>query len=312
MKEFKKPIASVSLDLDDYWTYLKSNNDKQWKEYPSYLQWIVPRILSFFQDFDLKITFFLVGKDLENENNLKTIKLIVDAGHEIGNHSYSHDQWMVKFSKSKIEDEIVRSEDLIQEITGIRPKGYRGPGYSFSQEVAEILSEREYKYDCSTWPTFIGPISQLYFSLSSNFDQLPKEHRQGLFGSWKDCLRPIRAFNWKLNGLGLVEIPVSTFPFIRTPIHPTYLFVLSGYSRTLAFNYFKLGIDSLNQLRISPSIILHPTDFIGSDDHVDLNFLPNMKLTSIHKLELLKSVFHYLKSNFYVCPMIDHATYFTL
>ena len=91
-----KPMASISLDLDDKWTYLKSNGDASWKKYPSYLPEILPRIFNYLQKHQQKITFFLVGKDAELERNHHWFKQIVNKGHEVGNHSYHHDQWMHK------------------------------------------------------------------------------------------------------------------------------------------------------------------------------------------------------------------------
>ena len=54
-----KSIASLSLDLDDKWSYLQTHGDDNWKTYPSYLGYVVPRILEFLDRNDLKITFFI-------------------------------------------------------------------------------------------------------------------------------------------------------------------------------------------------------------------------------------------------------------
>ncbi|MCB0556980.1 MAG: hypothetical protein KDD02_25760, partial [Phaeodactylibacter sp.] len=50
--------ASLSLDLDDQWTYLKTHGEDSWKDYPSYLNYAVPRILDLLDKHELKITFF--------------------------------------------------------------------------------------------------------------------------------------------------------------------------------------------------------------------------------------------------------------
>ncbi|MEZ4826774.1 MAG: hypothetical protein R3C61_10855 [Bacteroidia bacterium] len=52
-----KPIASLSLDLDDQWTYMKTHGDPGWESYPSYHAYAVPRILDFLDAHDTKITF---------------------------------------------------------------------------------------------------------------------------------------------------------------------------------------------------------------------------------------------------------------
>ena len=59
----RKPIASLSLDLDNLWTYLKTNGDPAWRSFPGYLDEVVPRILGVLDRHGLKITFFIVGQD---------------------------------------------------------------------------------------------------------------------------------------------------------------------------------------------------------------------------------------------------------
>ena len=63
----QKPIASLSLDLDNLWSYMKTRGDESWTEFPTYLDAIVPRALAFFAERNLKITWFIVGKDASVE-----------------------------------------------------------------------------------------------------------------------------------------------------------------------------------------------------------------------------------------------------
>src|SRR5215472_4452202 len=60
---FTKPAASLSLDLDNKWSYLKTHGDVGWEAFPSYLDVFVPRVLRFLEEHRLKITFFIVGQD---------------------------------------------------------------------------------------------------------------------------------------------------------------------------------------------------------------------------------------------------------
>ena len=43
------------------------------------------------------------------------------------------------------------------------PSGFRGPGYSLSDDVLRVLVDRGYRYDCSTLPTVIGPLAREYY-----------------------------------------------------------------------------------------------------------------------------------------------------
>src|SRR5262249_52868727 len=88
------PIASLSLDLDNQWSYLKTHGDAGWETFPSYLDIVVPRALQLLAKQNLQITFFVVGQDAALEKNYDSLRMIPAAGHEIGNHSFSHEPWL--------------------------------------------------------------------------------------------------------------------------------------------------------------------------------------------------------------------------
>ncbi|MGB7201522.1 MAG: polysaccharide deacetylase family protein, partial [Pyrinomonadaceae bacterium] len=142
-----KPIASLSLDLDNQWSYMKTHGDALWETFPSYLDLVVPRILKFLKDRDLTITFFIVGQDAALEKNHTALKQIVDAGHEIGNHSFNHEPWLHLYSKEQLDKEFEKTEAAIGRIYEKKLVGFRGPGYSLSPTVLEVLATRGYEYD---------------------------------------------------------------------------------------------------------------------------------------------------------------------
>ena len=53
-----KPAASISLDLDNLWSYLKTQGVSGWESFPSYLDVVVPRILETLDRCNQRITFF--------------------------------------------------------------------------------------------------------------------------------------------------------------------------------------------------------------------------------------------------------------
>ena len=54
----QKPIASLSLDLDNKWSYLKTHGDPCWESFPSYLDVLVPRVLEFLAQRNLSDHIF--------------------------------------------------------------------------------------------------------------------------------------------------------------------------------------------------------------------------------------------------------------
>lgn len=70
-------------------------------------------ILSLLDDYQVKATFFLIGKDIEDQP--EEARKIAEAGHQIGNHTYSHKRMVLK-SPSFIKHEIEKTDDLIADI----------------------------------------------------------------------------------------------------------------------------------------------------------------------------------------------------
>ena len=85
-----KLTASLSLDLDNQWSYMKTHGDPGWRSYPSYLNLLGTRVLEFLKGRGLTITFFIVGQDAALDKNREALASIAAAGHEIGNHSFRH------------------------------------------------------------------------------------------------------------------------------------------------------------------------------------------------------------------------------
>ena len=149
-------IASISLDLDNKWSYMKTHGDSGWESFPTYLDIVVPRVLDLFDELGITMTFFVVGQDADRDENHPALRSIAKCGHEIGNHSYHHEPWLHLYSMDRIVEEFVRSEACIERATGKKTIGFRGPGFSYSQDVLQVLCDRGYQYDASTFPTFWG------------------------------------------------------------------------------------------------------------------------------------------------------------
>lgn len=305
----KKPLASLSLDLDNLWSYMKTHGDAGWESFPSYLDIAVPRILEFFEKRKLKITFFIVGQDADLQKNSTAIRSIADAGHEIGNHSFNHEPWLHLYSEDQIELELTRAEDQIERVTSQKPVGFRGPGYSLSVSVLRILARRGYQYDASTLPTFLGPLARAYYFMTTKLSLEDKNNRKLLFGQLNDGLRPIRSYRWRIHGFtkGLIEIPVTTLPFFRIPFHVSYILYIYRFSPVLARAYFRLAIGLCKLTHISPSLLLHPLDFLGFEDVKELSFFPAMNVSSEEKLKQVSEVINIYSEAFSIVPMQEHA-----
>ena len=308
----QKAIASISLDLDNQWSYMKIHGDKGWDEYPSYLNVFLPLVLNVLDELDLKITFFIVGKDTELEDNRKYLKMITERGHEVGNHSYHHESWLQTYSYDKIENEIRQAEEAIEAATGQRTTAFRGPGFSWSTDVLKVLQSRGYKFDASTLPTYLGPIARMYYFKKSDLTKEEKKARKELFGKFSEGFRKLKPYNWNLGqDKTLMEIPVTTMPVFKIPFHQSYLLYISGISKGLMKVYLWFAIMMCKITKTPPSYLLHPLDLIGGDDVPQLAFFPGMNITSEKKLEVFKDAMIMLKKHFDLLPMSAFAAHFT-
>jgi hypothetical protein len=304
----QKPTASLSLDLDNQWSYLKTHGDAGWESFPSYLNLVVPRVLEFLRERTLTITFFIVGQDAALEKNAEALRSIAAAGHEIGNHSFHHEPWLHLYSEAQIEAEIARAEEAIESATGERPRGFRGPGFSLSAAVLRVLERRGYVYDASTFPTFLGPLARTYYLMTAKLSREEMERRRALFGTFSEGLRPLRPYRWNLGDhKSLIEIPVTTLPILRVPIHTSYVLYLSSYSTALARLYFKTAVRVCRLTGTPPALLLHPLDFLGAEDLRELSFFPGMNLGAERKLALVGEVIEMLRQEFDVVPMRQQA-----
>lgn len=106
----------------------------------------IPRLLNLFKKYNLKTTWFAPGHSIETFPD--QMKMIVDAGHEIGAHGYSHENPIAMTPKQE-EDVLLKSIELIKDLTGKKPTGYVAPWWEFSNVTNELLLKHGIKYDHS-------------------------------------------------------------------------------------------------------------------------------------------------------------------
>jgi hypothetical protein len=109
-------------------------------------------------------------------------------------------------------------------------------------------------------------------------------------------------------GKTLLEIPVTTFPGIRVPIHASYYLYLSSFSEALSRAYFAAALTSCRIRGVEPSILLHPLDFLSGREPPGLEFFPAMGLPTDTKLARMRRYLTTLADSFEVLPVGRYAT----
>lgn len=303
-----KPIACLSLDLDNQWSYMKTHGDEEWKSHPSYYNIFTPHILEILQEMDIKITFFIVGLDASKEENIPWLKMLTENGHDIGNHSFNHEVWINQYSREELEKEFDLAEAAIYNATGIKTKGFRGPGFSWSKTLLEVLHDRGYLYDSSTLPTFLGPLARMYYFWKSDFTKEEKKKRKSLFGPFSLGFKKLKPYYLQINPeKKILELPLTTIPWIKLPFHMSYLLYISNFSFSLMKFYLWFAIKMCKLTRTPVNFLLHPLDIIGGDKITELAFFPGMNLPTKRKVKVFKWVLAKLKKEYELLTMDEFA-----
>jgi peptidoglycan/xylan/chitin deacetylase (PgdA/CDA1 family) len=101
-----------------------------------------PQIVSLLAEVSGKGTFFMIGEEMEAHSDV--VRSVVDAGHEIGNHTFSHPA-LTNLSVEQCRAELERTDALIHELTGRRPLVFRPPYMAYNEEVGNISLEAGYR-----------------------------------------------------------------------------------------------------------------------------------------------------------------------
>lgn len=97
---------------------------------------ITERVLAELEKRRVRATFFMIGQNVKAHPSLA--RTVVDAGHEVGNHSYTHPQ-LGKLPAERVEDELKRTQDVIADATGKVPQWFRPPYGSFNKKEQGII-----------------------------------------------------------------------------------------------------------------------------------------------------------------------------
>jgi peptidoglycan/xylan/chitin deacetylase (PgdA/CDA1 family) len=101
--------------------------------------YFTPQVLDILKEYDVKATFFILG--IEGNKNRDVLKRIDEEGHVVASHSWNHSNF-TKISKKKAIDELQRTNQLIEEVTGKPNSLFRLPYGAYNRKVLEIIAEQ--------------------------------------------------------------------------------------------------------------------------------------------------------------------------
>ena len=154
-----------------------------------------PRLLKLFEKYDLRTTWFIPGHSIETFP--EQMKAVVEAGHEVGIHGYSHEN-PIAMTEQQEREVLLRSIDLCEGLSGRRPDGYVAPWWEFSTITNELLLENGIKYDHSLMHDDVHPY---YVRVGDSWTKIDYSIAAG------DWMKPLQ----RGEETDLIEIPANWY-----------------------------------------------------------------------------------------------------
>ncbi len=223
---------ALTVDVEDYFqvsAFADAIKQKDWDNHPLRVVDNTRRLLDLFDEYEIKITFFILGWVADREREL--VLEIANRGHEVACHGYSH-QLVYNQSPDVFREETLRSKNLLEDIIQQPVRGYRAASYSITEKskwALDILAESGFVYDSSIFPV-----------------------RHDRYGMPNTPEHPYKLTTEA--GNSIIEFPLSTAKIFkyRLPVAG------GGYFRLYPYWLSKAGLKQINRQKKPFIFYLHP------------------------------------------------------
>lgn len=270
------PLFSLSIDLDPLDLYLGLHGRTESLSREA-IEAIPAKAAERFGDLcaslGVKGTAFVIGQDVERGNGVDELRALHRGGHEIASHSYAHDYAMSRWPEAMIEADLSRAESVLESTFGVRPAGFRAPGYTLSPTLLRVLRRRDYAYDSSLLP------SPPYYAAKATVMAALAMRGRSSTSILGNPLQLLRSRAPHVVDGGLVELPVTVLPGVRVPWIGTLVTALPERVNELV----------ALPLRRDPVVVLelHGVDLIDGSDGIPSELLerrPDMRIPASVKI----------------------------
>ena len=273
-------LLAVSVDLDDLELYraihgLPSDEEAARGRFEASAAYVisVKRALSFARERGIPLTFFCVARDLEDPNVQGALAGALAEGHAVESHSQTHPYDLSRRSADELDREIGASFDAIERALGVRPAGFRAPGYIVSDPVFDALERAGASFDSS-----VMPCPPYYFAKLAVLGamQMIGRHSKSIVGSSSVLLAPTEPYRpgapyFRRGSRPLVELPIQVTRGPRLPVIGTSL----GRAGSRGARALVRACGDTPLLNLE----LHLVDFLDrSDVPIELAGLPELRV----------------------------------
>ena len=223
-------VNAMSVDVEDYFqvsAFENNINSKDWDKLPCRVETNTNHILELFAEHGARATFFMLGWVAERYPEL--VRRIVDAGHELASHGYTHTR-ITQQTPEAFSEDIAKTKALLEDIAGCEVLGYRAASYSIVNKTLwahDLLQEAGYRYSSSIYPI-----------------------HHDLYGI-PDAPR----FSYHPGEAGLLEIPITTVSLLNR----NFPCGGGGYFRLLPYRVSRWAMQYVNKNDRQPCVFyFHP------------------------------------------------------
>ena len=238
----------------------------------------VHRLSVLSEELGIPLTWFVIAMDTENQEFVRLLRSTLERGHEIANHTLDHRYDLVRLPHDLQALQVEKAQDILEDRFGVRPVGFRAPGYTVTDSLLELLQVNRLLYDSSVFPcpAYYGAktLVLLLQRLQSRYSSSIMDNPRVLAAPTEPyrCGRP-----YTRRGGGIIELPIQVTPTLRMPFIGTTL-TLGGPIWACRLAKSLLGVRLIN-------LELHAIDVLSEDDGLGelAHFQKDLRRTAAQK-----------------------------
>lgn len=297
-------LCAISVDLDEipFYHQIHGLPGPEGPSETAVYDIAMDRLDAFARAHELPLTLFAIGQDLERAAAAEKLREMASLGHEIGNHSYGHRYDLTRLPREVMRCEVERGVEAIEAATGVKPTGFRAPGYTVSDALFKVLDETGVGYDSSVFPC---PTYWAAKAAAIGVITLKGRSSHSVIDTPKVLRAPTRPYRvgrpyWK-RGRGLVELPIQVTRGARLPFIGTSL-TLAGPKAASLLAKMCVGEPFVN-------LELHGIDVLDEGDGLSAlkKHQPDVRVPQARKLEALSAAIEVFRKAGYSFVRLDEA-----
>ncbi len=307
--------ALIHIDVDGSWVIkrhlgypVESGDDND-----ILIQDGLPKILEILYKTETLATFFVIGSDLESSSRRKLLQETVSAGHQVGNHSYQHQEGFYYLSPGQKKADIIACHQAIKQHLEVEPIIFRAPNFELDYETLAILNELGYRYDSSILPSAaILPLKLFHYLRCKS---QTRSMYLGELGNALAARYPYHPGKACIRGnseeyLDIIELPVAVSPCFRLPVHLSYLRL---YYRLGLWRRMLLSALRWYKKKGYPFVFLvHLSDLATRNREPQISSEPGNSLDDRERQSLFKDSLDLIRQYFEIVPTSIIGSYMNL